>query len=353
MENLPVAPGTVDTVCSSRHYFLDSSHHTSLTMAVLKATSIIICLELLSFSSGFPQTVSKERGNDSLAYGVLIPASASMARAWEIPRDPYRDSVTVDASRRLSIQNGFSLFTKTAQVLPYAACNTLTCSNCHLNAGQRERALPLVGIAVKYPEYNKRAGRDFTLEDRIIECLRRSIDAHPGGDTAVQLPSARAQITPTSNEVADLAAYLLWLSSGYTKGQKVPWRGKNTIDSVNLLPIHQLDTAAGRRSFTEKCITCHGMDGQGVQIGDKIAGPLWGDKSWNDGAGASRVYTLAGMIRYTMPYLDPGSLTDREAQEIAAFINSQKRPLYHFKSLDYPGLHPPPDAVYYRPTTHK
>jgi hypothetical protein len=41
-----------------------------------------------------------------------------------------------------------------------------------------------------------------------------------------------------------------------------------------------------------------------------------GPSSWNDGAGAARVYTLAGIIRYTMPYLDPGSLTDEEAQQV-------------------------------------
>ena len=37
--------------------------------------------------------------------------------------------------------------------------------------------------------------------------------------------------------------------------------------------------------------------------------------------GAARVYTLAGIVRYAMPYLNPGSLTDQEAQEVAAYIN--------------------------------
>ena len=85
-----------------------------------------------------------------------------------------------------------------------------------------------------------------------------------------------------------------------------------------------------------------------MQIGDKKAGPLWGADSWNDGAGAARVYTLAGIIRYTMPYLNPGSLTDEEAQDVAAFINAKPRPAYPFKSRDYPGAKVPPDAVYYR-----
>ena len=99
--------------------------------------------------------------------------------------------------------------------------------------------------------------------------------------------------------------------------------------------------------FVDKCGTCHGTDGQGVQIGDKKAGPLWGPDSWNDGAGAARVYTLAGIIRYSMPYLDPGSLTDEEAQQVAAFITSQPRPRYPFKETDYLSASIPVDAVYY------
>jgi thiosulfate dehydrogenase len=97
----------------------------------------------------------------------------------------------------------------------------------------------------------------------------------------------------------------------------------------------------------ERCTSCHGADGQGVAIGDKKAGPLWGPDSWNDGAGASRTYTLAGIIRYSMPYLDPGSLTDEEAQQVAAFITSKPRPSYPFKHRDYRTEKLPPDAVYY------
>jgi thiosulfate dehydrogenase len=85
-----------------------------------------------------------------------------------------------------------------------------------------------------------------------------------------------------------------------------------------------------------------------VFIGDKRAAPLWGPDSWNDGAGAARIYTLAGIIRFTMPYLDPGSLTDLEAQEVAAFINSKARPEYPFKDRDYRTEPLPPDSVYYR-----
>ena len=108
-----------------------------------------------------------------------------------------------------------------------------------------------------------------------------------------------------------------------------------------------LDPEVGATLFTEHCSTCHGEDGQGVQIGDKRAGPLWGPASWNDGAGAARVYTLAGTIRYMMPYLDPGVLRDEEAQQVAAFITSQPRPVDPYKDQDYQTEPRPVDAVQY------
>jgi thiosulfate dehydrogenase len=59
------------------------------------------------------------------------------------------------------------------------------------------------------------------------------------------------------------------------------------------------------------------------------------------------VYTLAGIIRYAMPYLDPGSLSDEDAQNVAAFINSKPRPAYPFKQQDYLTEKLPVDSVYY------
>lgn len=130
-------------------------------------------------------------------------------------------------------------------------------------------------------------------------------------------------------------------------GKNPTWRGQNTIAASALVPVNNLDRSKGETIFKERCISCHGADGQGVAVGDKKPGPLWGPDSWNDGAGAARVYTLAGIIRYAMPYLDPGSLTDEEALEVAAFVNGKPRPSYPFKTQDYLTEKLPPDSVYY------
>ncbi len=279
------------------------------------------------------------------APGGLIPASTTMATAWDIPRNPLTDP-TLDSSPLLQqIRWGYRLFTNTQHEASRFSLNGLSCSSCHLNAGQREKSLPLVGIAAVFPEYNKREGRLFSLEDRIVGCFWRSqnaADASNGKTEAdTSLPS------PTSPEVVALSAYISWISKDTPRGTSIPWRGHNVIPAGEIIPVQKLDPKRGESLFMERCSNCHGVDGQGVEIGDKKAGPLWGPQSWNDGAGAARTYTLAGFICFSMPYINPGSLTSEEAQQIAAFINSKPRPVYSFKDKDYRTVQLPADAVYY------
>jgi thiosulfate dehydrogenase len=276
---------------------------------------------------------------------ALIPATTTMVTAWQVPLNPLEDKSLDKSPLAEQIRWGYQLFTATPKHAPQFVGGGMACANCHLNAGQRERALPLVGVAGMFPEYNARAARLITLADRVVDCFLRSENAT--GRSVDDLP------TPTSKEVLALSAYISWLAKGQTVGQNPDWRGKNTIAPAQLLPIDRLDRARGEAIFKEQCTSCHGEDGQGKPIGgpvphsEKKGGPLWGDGSWNDGAGASRVYTLAGIIRYTMPYLNPGSLSDEDAQHVAAFINGQPRPAFPFKEHDYPKSKVPVDAVYY------
>jgi len=273
--------------------------------------------------------------------GPLIASSVTMVAAWTFPKDPLTDT-TLDNSRLSEeIKRGFRLFTDTPAEAPRLAPGGMSCTNCHMNAGQREKSMPLVAVPGMFPEYNRRSGRLFSLGDRITDCFLRSENATSSDLTPEELP------TPTSPEVLAISAYLTWLSQGSPMGTQPTWRGQNTIPAAQLLPVDKLDLAKGEVIYADRCVTCHGEDGQGVQIGDKTAGPLWGPRSWNDGAGAARVYTLAGMIRYSMPYLDPGNITDEDAQHVAAFINSKPRPAFPWKDRDYRVEKLPPDAVYY------
>jgi len=283
--------------------------------------------------------------------GALIAARTTMVTAWEFPRNPLTDTTLDDSKLSNEIRTGFRIFTNTPHEAQRFTPSRVSCNNCHLNGGQRERSLPLVGVAAMFPEYNRRSGRLYTLGDRIVDCFLRSENATGMIETAGGSSSHDEDVetvpSTTSKEVLALAAYITWLARGTEVGKNPPWRGQNVIAAANTLPIEKLDPRAGEAIFTERCTSCHGVDGQGVAVGDKKPGPLWGPDSWNDGAGASRVYTLAGIIRYSMPYLDPGSLTDEEAQQLAAFITSKPRPAYPFKAQDYRTEKLPVDSVYY------
>jgi thiosulfate dehydrogenase len=285
--------------------------------------------------------------------GPLIPARMTMVTAWDVPTNPLSDATLDQSKLAEEIRWGYRLFTNTPVEAKRFVPSEVTCNNCHLNSGQRERAMPLVAIAGAFPEYNRRAGRLISLTDRIVDCFLRSENStgilERDEDGYALRVSPEALPTPTSKEVLALSAFLTWLSRGYEIGGNPTWRGQNTIPIAALIPIGKLEPQKGEAIFKERCTSCHGPDGQGVFVGDKRPGPLWGPSSWNDGAGASRVYTLAGIIRYTMPYLDPGSLTDEEAQQLAAYINSKPRPSYPFKDQDYLVEPLPADAVYYPP----
>ncbi len=281
--------------------------------------------------------------------GPLIPARTTMVTAWEFPENPLTDATLDDSKLSQEIRWGFRIFTNTPGEAARFTPSRISCNNCHLNGGGRERALPLVGIAGMFPEYNKRAGRLFTLNDRIVDCFLRSENATGVIRTGDAERAAQEDALPatTSKEVLAVSAYLTWLARGFEVGKNPAWRGQNVVAPSSLISVEKLDGRKGEGLFKEKCASCHGAEGQGVAIGDKKPGPLWGPDSWNDGAGAARVYTLAGMIRYSMPYLDPGSLSDEDAQELAAFIDSRPRPRYPHKDLDYRTEKRPVDSVYY------
>jgi thiosulfate dehydrogenase len=63
----------------------------------------------------------------------------------------------------------------------------------------------------------------------------------------------------------------------------------------------------------------------------------------------ARLRTAASFIRHNMPFDKPGSLSDQEAFDVAAYIVSRPRPDLVGKERDWPNGDPPPDVAY--PTT--
>jgi thiosulfate dehydrogenase len=77
-----------------------------------------------------------------------------------------------------------------------------------------------------------------------------------------------------------------------------------------------------------------------------MAPPLWGPRSFNIASGLARLSKAAAFIKATMPFTQPGILSDTEAYDVAAFMNSHPRPDYALKALDYPKGGKPVDSPY-------
>jgi thiosulfate dehydrogenase len=260
---------------------------------------------------------------------LIVLALASLGAAGSLPAQAGGpppvggppDSLIPDGVAGASIRRGRAILEATRDSLPSHVGNALSCTNCHLDAGRRENG-SWVGVHARYPQYRPRSNIVETIEYRVNDCLKRSMNGSPldRDDTAMR----------------DMIAYFAFLSRGVPVGPAPrpapgPWA------------TMKRDTAAGRQVFAASCARCHGADGQGTAAGP----PAWGPRSYNIGAGMARVFTAANFIRKNMPFDQPGSLTDQQALDVAAFVNAHPRPDFKGKEYDWPAGGAPPDVAYH------
>src|SRR5689334_24914971 len=150
----------------------------------------VICLALIAGGCSQPAQTPPPSATPIAMAGPLIAASVTMKAAWEYPRNPLTDK-SLDSSRLSEeIRRGFKMFTNTPVEAARLAPGGMSCANCHMNAGQREKSMPLVDVAGMFPEYYRRSGRLYSLGDRVTDCFLRSENATGGQLAADQLPSA-------------------------------------------------------------------------------------------------------------------------------------------------------------------
>ena len=241
------------------------------------------------------------------------------------------------------VKYGHALFTDTAdEVGPMVqdpgkrfAGNNLACENCHLSGGAQPYAMPLMGIWGQFPQYRAREGAVVTLEDRINGCMERSMNG-------------RALLLE-SREMKAFLAYVRWLSTGVPDGAKLVGAGTLSIKE----PGRVADPSQGALVYAQMCAACHGPDGLGERA-QHGAGyqfpPLWGPDSYNDGAGMSRLLTLAAYAMHDMPIgtvFNAPVLTDENAYDVAAYIVGHTRPEKANRDKDFPiRLQKPIDTPY-------
>lgn len=193
--------------------------------------------------------------------------------------------------------------------------NGMNCQNCHIDAGTVPYGNNFGKVYPTYPLYKARNNGMQGIYDRVNDCFERSLNGKA--------------MDSTTHEMKAIFAYIKWLGDGTQKGDA---KGGTSIMKLENLDI-AADPTVGNQIYNAQCKNCHGDKGQG-QL-DIVAGtgysypPLWGEHSYNDGAGLYRLSSFAGFVKANMPfgtdYHSP-KLTDEEAWDVAAFVNSQPRP---------------------------
>ncbi len=297
--------------------------------AFLFAAVVVLCLLLLF---GVPKlTVFKAKPTPETQL-VVAPEVEKLPKAvfdgivWNAP---VTDELEKDKNRE-QLKYGRELIANTSTYLgPRGSVaqisNGMNCQNCHLQGGTVPFGNNYGAVASTYPKYRARSGKVEDVYKRVEDCFERSLNG-----------SAPKR---GSREMEALVAYINWVGKAVKKGEKPVGSG--------IYELAFLDRPAspekGKLAYTAKCQSCHQADGAGQFNVEKTAytyPPLWGKNSYNHGAGLFRLSRFAGYIKTNMPlgatYQNP-QLTDEEAWDIAAYIESLPRPIKNV-SKDWPKI---------------
>lgn len=211
------------------------------------------------------------------------------------------------------IRKGYDMFMNTQQYRGKYVFNDMNCSSCHMGEGRQVFSAPLWPTAVLMPNYRPKNDHVNSLEERIAGCFSFSMNGKP--------PEYG------SDDMIAISAYHQWLSKGaqvYSNGRNMYGRGYSRLPD----PEQEPDAERGKALYADNCAICHGEQGEGIrrESGEVMFPAVWGDNSYNWGAGISRIFSAAAFIKYNMPLGQPGRLTDQEAWDLAQYINSRERP---------------------------
>jgi thiosulfate dehydrogenase len=293
-------------------------YYVALARKSLKALNALIMLLVLSIS-GFVAVLLKDfLFDDAAQVNNEVPLSgdgvAGMNDGLWHPLDIA--TLSNDSASSL-IRYGRDLIAGTSKFLGpngsvAQSTNGLNCQNCHLDAGTRPWGNNYGSVASLYPKFRARSGAVEDIYKRVNDCFERSLNGKA--------------LDTLSKEMQAIKSYMEFL------GFKELAFLDRAADPVN-----------GKNVYELKCQSCHQQDGAGMLMADGSAytyPPLWGDHSYNDGAGLYRVTNFARYVKYNMPLgatHDAPLLSDEEAWDVAAFVNVQKRPHIDVKS-DWPDI---------------
>lgn len=309
-----------------------AAHPRVYTMPAFARLSDQEVAEILSF-------VRQNWGNNSTPVTAPEVKKVRSQLTLKVDSSPFetpRLATMLERSNADQLVRGMRLHLETKDLLPTNVGNQLNCTSCHLNAGTVADGSPFVGVSAFFPSYGARAGRDITLAERINGCFLRSMNGKP-----IPLESA---------DMKAMVAYFDWMKGETKPENKVAGRGVGKID-----PKIKPNVENGKKVYADQCAACHGKNGEGLTApsGTSIYPPVWGEQSFNIGAGMARTYTAAAFVKRNMPIgmhekfpLGQGGLSDQDAVDVAEYFTHQPRPDFAPKAKDWPKDPKPVDARY-------
>ncbi len=308
-----------------------------LVQAVTKLIRLIVCLFFIGIAliivqyTGIPQFTRCE--NRAAVWAEALAKSANNTTTPEINTQlwqaPDTSLINEEGSASL-IRYGRELIANTAYYLGpkgkvLQLSNGMNCQNCHLNAGTKVFGNNYSAVAATYPKFRERSGTLENIYKRVNDCFERSLNGK--------------SLDTNSKEMQAISAYIKWLGKNVKKGEKPEGAGLKELTYLN----RAADPEKGKLVYEQKCRSCHGLKGEGVFMPDGISyqyPPLWGEHSYNIGAGLYRLSRFAAYVKSNMPLgvnYDQPQLNNEEAWDVAAFVNSQPRPAKDL-SKDWPKI---------------
>lgn len=257
-----------------------------------------------------------------------IKTDTNFVQLWYAPAE-WR-MMKLDAEQQKLVKYGKDLIAHTSEYLgPKGSVkqisNGMNCQNCHLNAGTQPWGNNYFAVQANYPKFRERSGSVENQIKRVNDCFERSLNGKA--------------LDSTNREMKAILAYIKWVGSDVPK--KTTPRGAGIYKLKGLKRAS--DPEKGRVVYEQKCQFCHQAKGEGVVAANGKSytyPPLWGNNSYNMGAGLFRISNFAGYVKYNMPLgvtFEKPQLTDEEAWDLAAFVNSQPRPTKDL-SKDWPNI---------------
>ncbi|MBP6828614.1 MAG: c-type cytochrome [Saprospiraceae bacterium] len=286
---------------------------------------LAILLAVLGAGAWYTHVSEEHRQVEAKRKQLTVPYDKSLIRTAPDPflaeTDPEARLIAYGRDLIVHTQDYFG---ENGLVRPHSI-NAMNCQNCHLDGGSKPFGNNYFAVASTYPQMRARSGALETIPKRVNDCFQRSLNGQP--------------IDTTSREMLAILAYMRWLGTGIPKGEKPKGAGLVEVPFLN----RPADPARGQAVFAVKCASCHGIDGQGLPMPESARSypPLWGDNSYNEGAGLFRMSRFAGYVKANMPFgasYDNPQLTDEEAWDVAAFVNSRPRPKHPFLKTDWPNI---------------